>query len=69
MKMMKTSEHTLLNELKNKSMFISMIDTHQSNDLSSICYAVLEELIKKNNTSIKKCQNCGMYFIPNSRLD
>lgn len=64
-----TSEHTLLNELKNKSMFISMIDTHKSNDLSSICYAVLEELVKTNNNPIKKCQNCSMYFIPNSRLD
>ena len=64
-----TSEHTLLNELKNKSMFISMIDTHKSNDLSSICYVVLEELVKTNNNPIKKCQNCGMYFIPNSRLD
>ena len=64
-----TSEENLLNELKNKSMFISMIDTHKSNDLSSICYAVLEELVKTNNNPIKKCQNCGMYFIPNSRLD
>ena len=50
-------------------MFVSMIDTHQSNDLSSICYAVLEELVKTANYPIKKCQNCGMYFIPNSRLD
>ena len=50
-------------------MFISMIDTHKSNDLSSICYVVLEELVKTNNNPIKKCQNCGMYFIPNSRLD
>lgn len=60
-----TSEYTLLNELKNKSMFISMIDTHKSNDLSSICYVVLEEFVKTNNNPIKKCQNCGMYFIPN----
>lgn len=46
-----------------------MIDTHKSNDLSSICYAVLEELVKTNNNPIKKCQNCGLYFIPTSRLD
>ena len=50
-------------------MLVSMIDTHQSNDLSAICYAVLEELVKTTNNPIKKCQNCGMYFIPNSRLD
>ena len=50
-------------------MLVSMIDTHQSDDLSAICYAVLEELVKTTNNPIKKCQNCGMYFIPNSRLD
>ena len=50
-------------------MFISMIGTHKSNGLSSICYAVLEELVKTNNNPIKKCQNCKMYFIPSSRLD
>ena len=63
------SEQNLLESLKNKSMLISMQDTHQSNDLSSICYAILEELSKTTNNPIKKCQNCGMYFIPNSRLD
>lgn len=63
------SEEKLLNKLKENSMVVSMIDTHQSNDLSAICYAVLEELVKTTNYPIKKCQNCGMYFIPSSRLD
>ncbi len=59
----------LLDSFKNNTMLVSMIDTHQSNDLSAICYTVLEELVKTTNNPIKKCQNCGMYFIPNSRLD
>ncbi|GEM_PF-318997 len=59
----------LLDSFKNNTMLVSMIDTHQSNDLSAICYAVLEEIVKTTNNPIKKCQNCGMYFIPNSRLD
>ena len=59
----------LLDSFKNNTMLVSMIDTHQSNDLSAICYAVLEELVKTSNNPIKRCQNCGMYFIPNSRLD
>lgn len=63
------SEEKLLKKLKENSMVVSMIDTHQSNDLSAICYAVLEELVKTPNNPIKKCQNCGMYFIPSSRLD
>lgn len=46
-----------------------MVNTHKSNDISSICYAIVEELSKTDNYPIKKCQNCGMYFIPNSRLD
>ena len=63
------NDRQLLNSFKNNTMLVSMIDTHQSNDLSAICYAVLEELVKTINNPIKKCQNCGMYFIPNSRLD
>lgn len=63
------SDKQLLDSFKNNTMLVSMIDTHQSNDLSAICYAVLEELVKTPNNPIKKCQNCGMYFIPSSRLD
>lgn len=59
----------LLDSFKNNTMLVSMIDTHQSNDLSAICYAVLEELVRTTNNPIKRCQNCGMYFIPSSRLD
>ena len=63
------NDKQLLDSFKNNTMLVSMIDTHQSGDLSAICYAVLEELVKTTNNPIKKCQNCGMYFIPNSRLD
>lgn len=50
-------------------MLLSMSDTHKSSDLSSICYAILDELSKTSNYPIKKCQNCGMYFIPTSKVD
>jgi len=63
------NDKQLLDSFKNNTMLVSMIDTHQSNDLSAICYTVLEELVKTTNNPIKKCQNCGMYFIPSSRLD
>lgn len=63
------NDKQLLDSFKNNIMLVSMIDTHQSNDVSAICYAVLEELVKTANNPIKKCQNCGMYFIPSSRLD
>lgn len=63
------SESDLLKGLKEESMIIAMSNTHKSNDISSVCYAILDELSKTNNYPIKKCQNCGMYFIPSSRLD
>lgn len=63
------SEIDLLTRLKQDGMLISMVNTHKSNDISSVCYAILEELSKTDNYPIKKCQNCGMYFIPNFRLD
>lgn len=63
------SDYDLLKKLKEEGMLISIVNTHKSNDISSVCYAILEELSKIDNYPIKKCQNCGMYFIPNSRLD
>ena len=63
------SETNILESLHTKNMLLSMSDTHKSNDLSSICYAILEELVKTPNYPIKKCQNCGMYFIPTSKTD
>ncbi|MFR5508172.1 MAG: DUF6076 domain-containing protein [Clostridia bacterium] len=65
----KDSEYDLLDTLQNKKQVLSMSDTHKSNDLFSICYAILEELSKTSNYPIKKCQNCGMYFIPTSKVD
>ena len=65
----KNSEYELLDTLQNKKQVLSMSDTHKSNDLSSICYAILDELSKTPNYPIKKCQNCGMYFIPTSKVD
>ena len=63
------SEYDLLESLRAKNMLLSMSDTHKSSDLSSICYAILDELSKTPNYPIKKCQNCGMYFIPTSKVD
>ncbi len=63
------NEYDILESLHTKNMFLSMSDTHKSNDLSSVCYAILDELSKTSNYPIKKCQNCGLYFIPTSKVD
>lgn len=63
------NEHDLLEALQNKKHLLSMSDTHKSNDIASICYAILGKLVKTPNYPIKKCQNCGMYFIPSTKTD
>ena len=63
------SEMQLLKLLQEKKSLIAMNDTHKVNDVASVCYAILEEISQIPNYPIKRCQNCGMYFIPNKRLD
>lgn len=63
------SEQDLLETLQNKKHLVSMSDTHKCNDIAGICYAILGKLVKIPNYPIKKCQNCGMYFIPTSKTD
>ena len=47
------NEYDILESLHTKNMFLSMSDTHKSNDLSSICYAILDELSKTPNYPIR----------------
>lgn len=63
------SEMQLLKLLQEKKSLIAMNDTHKVNDVAGVCYAILEEISQMPNYPIKKCQNCGMYFIPSKRLD
>lgn len=62
-------EKDLLKILKENSNITSLNIAHKSQDLSSICYAILEELSQTQNYPIKKCLNCKKYFIPTSRVD
>lgn len=40
-----------------------------SDDLSQILILELRELVYLDNVAIKKCQNCGKYFVPEKRAD
>ncbi len=46
-------------------MLISMVNTHKSNDISSICYAILEELSKQITILLRnvKIVECILYQI------
>ena len=61
------TESTMLGRLSTNPVVVTMKRVHKSNDIASICYAILEEIVQIPNLPIKKCQNCGMYFIPYSR--
>ena len=50
------SEYEILESLHTKNMLLSMSDTHKSNNLSSICYAILEELSKNFETWKKQAK-------------
>ncbi len=57
----------LLSELNSENSNITLKNYYTSSDIRSLCYAVLSELTKYENLPIKKCQNCGRYFIPTVR--
>ena len=40
-----------------------------SDDLTQILILELRELVYMDNVTIKKCQNCGKYFVPEKRAD
>lgn len=62
------TEEELLERAKKDDKVIEISDIYKSDDIVALCFLTLVEIIK-NNLIIKKCINCGMYFIPNSRID
>lgn len=62
------TEEELLQRAKKDDKVIEISDIYKSDDIIALCFLTLVEIIK-NNLIIKKCINCGMYFIPNSRID
>lgn len=65
----KSSEQELLEKVETEGAWTSINDICKSNNISNICYFILEELVKTENNPIKQCKNCGKYFIPTSRVD
>ena len=61
------SLNEILNELENNNSNLNLKNYYTSNNLASICYAILNELVKYDYLPIKKCQNCDRYFIPTVR--
>lgn len=44
-----------------------MHNVYTSTKLRSICFTILDQLVRQENLPIKTCQICGRYFIPTFR--
>ena len=57
----------LIEGIKNKNQKLELHNVYTSKNLTSICFAVLDQIVRHENLQIKTCLNCGRYFIPNYR--
>ncbi len=55
--------------IENNELSITKHNIYKSNELTNILYIILENVAEAENLPIKKCQNCGKYFIPTTRQD
>ena len=59
----------LVKKIENHEISAIKHNVYTSEKLANILYIVLEQIAEAENLPIKKCQSCGKYFIPSSRLD
>ncbi|MBS1340735.1 MAG: hypothetical protein HP028_06145 [Clostridia bacterium] len=59
-----SSFDTVLSDLSYDISMLKVSNIYTSNELGDILFIVLSQLIQNNDT-IRTCQNCGRYFIPN----
>jgi len=58
---------SLVEKIDGNDAKLELNNVYTSSKLSSICFVILEQLVKQDNLPIKTCQNCGRYFIPTFR--
>ena len=57
----------LINRVKDKEQELELHNVYTSNKLTTICFVVLDQIVRHENLQIKTCLNCGRYFIPSYR--
>ena len=57
----------LIKEIDNKNQELELHNVYTSTKLRSICFTILDQLVRQENLPIKTCQICGRYFIPTFR--
>ena len=55
---------SLIKKLDQKNTYVKMTNIYTSSNLPGILFVILEQIARTDNLVIKKCQNCGKYFIP-----
>lgn len=60
----KLTFNELLVEMKCNSFLINTSNIYSSFSLGDLCFIVLSQIVQ-NNLTIRTCQNCGKYYIPN----
>lgn len=55
---------SLIKKLDEKNTYVKMTNIYTSSNLPGILFVILEQIARTDNLVIKKCQNCGKYFIP-----
>ena len=58
---------SLIKEVEDRNPNLELHNVYTSNKLTSICFTILDQLVRQENLPIKVCQNCGRYFIPTFR--
>lgn len=59
-------EH-LMKGIEDKEPNLELHNVYTSTKLKSICFTILDQLVRQENLPIKTCQICGRYFIPTFR--
>ena len=59
-------EH-LMKGIEDKEPNLELHNVYTSTKLRSICFIILDQLVRQENLPIKTCQICGRYFVPTFR--
>lgn len=57
----------LIKRINNKDSKLELHNFYTSTKLTSMCFAILDQVVRHENLQIKTCLNCGRYFIPSYR--
>lgn len=57
----------LIDRIKSKEKELELHNVYTSNNLTTMCFIILDQIVRHENLQIKTCLNCGRYFIPGYR--